>query len=671
MKEGQASMWSTATRNNGKEIGEINTMKDTARNVKYIHMQISTPKTGNKTRASKVKEALMIIFATSKYIKLHPKEAGGGEIITNIDDLVTTEEFTDQYFFDKKIGGKKYIRGEGSVEFYVTKVRLETDIGLNKMKWHTSTKFLEALKAQNIFLREYQDGTVLRTGNVGWLAGLNPANTSINKTTEDLNSVIKGMDATAILDVHTVSIRFPLTKKAFVTRAYKVMSNIEKIEEVKKAIKSALQESKMGVGWDTVELVTFNMDKNATAMMIEKHNRLLHNTAVVSIRNIWSITEKGDSLNNDEHTQLGLNITEDKVSTIEEIWWSLSNKYNQDIRGMVARRGTLEILTTRANLNDTVRFARQLVSNTIEVLGDKRFAKLTANHSPDNRQPTIQEAPTILSGRGKVKLDTTYFTEDEFKDFANKHGILLGNNDTDQQEITADLTRPPKAFYHKAGREPVEHDPRKLREGAKKVWEKFAATTKTNTNQNKEREDQAEGTKTTNEVATTERIQKKPTSEEIKQKGKMIRMENAINKMKESQVAMEKNTNNCQDKITLMKKNTEESINKMSDMIAKMGESITVQNQQLEAQALAQVRQAEDIQKIMIAIQAISSAVNVTPTTQEDTHMQIDVAESNINKRKQASFGLTTFITEERESIATHSTKAGSQQKEVRDAGRQ
>ena len=44
----------------------------------------------------------MIVFGTSKHIKLHPKESGEGEIITNIDDLVTTEEFTNQYFFDKK-----------------------------------------------------------------------------------------------------------------------------------------------------------------------------------------------------------------------------------------------------------------------------------------------------------------------------------------------------------------------------------------------------------------------------------------------------------------------------------------------------------------------------------------------------------------------------------------
>ena len=84
-------MWSTATHHDEERKEErSNAIKEESRNVKYIHMQISTPKTGNKTRASKVKEALMIIFATSKHIKLHPKEVGEGEIITNIDDLVTT-----------------------------------------------------------------------------------------------------------------------------------------------------------------------------------------------------------------------------------------------------------------------------------------------------------------------------------------------------------------------------------------------------------------------------------------------------------------------------------------------------------------------------------------------------------------------------------------------------
>ena len=106
-------MWSTSTQKNDKAVDCVGDDTDNnTRNVRFIHMQISTPKTGNKTRASKVKEALMIIFATSKYIKLHPKEKGEGEIITNIDDLVTTEEVTKQYFFDKKTGGRGTFEGK-------------------------------------------------------------------------------------------------------------------------------------------------------------------------------------------------------------------------------------------------------------------------------------------------------------------------------------------------------------------------------------------------------------------------------------------------------------------------------------------------------------------------------------------------------------------------------
>ena len=64
-------MWSKSTQHEKRKDDSVNKITDTTRNVRYIHMQISTPKIGNKTRASKVKEALMIIFATSNYIKLH------------------------------------------------------------------------------------------------------------------------------------------------------------------------------------------------------------------------------------------------------------------------------------------------------------------------------------------------------------------------------------------------------------------------------------------------------------------------------------------------------------------------------------------------------------------------------------------------------------------------
>jgi hypothetical protein len=637
------------------------------RNVRFIHMQISTPMTGNKTRAQKVKEALMIIFATSKYIKLHPKETGAGEIITNIDDLVTTEEVTDQYFFDKKKGGKKFVRGEGALEYYVTKVRLETDIGLTQMKWKTSTKFLEALKSQHVFLQEYQDGEIMTTGNVGWLVGKNPSNTSISKITNDINKVLKPIEATAILDVHTVSIRFAQKKTAFVTRAFKIMSNVDKVDKVKEILQNALKDQKLGVGWEATELIGFNVDKNITAMMIEKHNKYLHNTAVIAIKNIWSITESGQIT--DESLQLlGLERKEEKISTIEELWWTLANKYQHDVQGMITRRGTLELLTTKQNLDDTVAFARELLNNTIDALGLENFAKMTANHNPTSRVPKLHEAPLILSGQGRLKLDTTLFTEQEFKNFANKHGIPLDNK-VDIKEVSIDTTRPPKAFYHKAGREPVEHDPRKMRDGAKKIWESFVNNS--TTKQQKTASTQVRKQQDHNDTNTQPMA--KNSSDDIAQKGKMMRLETTMKNMKDSQEELERTTQSCQEQIINMTKRAEDSIEKMSEMITRMGDSITVQNRQLEAQAKAQVKQAEDIQRIMTAIHAISNAVHTEPPTiPEDSSMQIDIPKSNFNKRKQTSLGLTTPFTDvTQESNMTPPQTAGSQRKGVHAAGTQ
>lgn len=647
---------------------ETTTLKDVARNVRFIHMQINTPKTGNKTRASKMKEALMIIFATSKYIKLHPKEEGMGEIINNIDDLVTTEEFTNQYFFDKKMGGKKYVRGEGSVDYYSTKVRLETDISLSQMKWKTSAKFLEALKVQNIFLKEYNDGPVMRTGNLGWLSGINPANTSIAKTTKDMNKVLEAIKAKVIIDTHTVSIRFPEKKTAFVTRAYKVMCNIEKLEEARELVRLTLSKGKMGVGWERVNLVNFNIDKRNTAMMIEAHNKLLHNTAVVAIKNIWSITEKEEALAAEIKTKLGME-NDEVIYTLEDMWWNLANRYKQDVQGMVTRRGTLEILTTRQNLNDTVRFAKELVSNTLDVLGEDFFAKLTANHNIYARKPKVQESPLVLAGKGRVKLDTSLFTEEEFKLFAQKHGITTGEDKEKVQEINVDLTRPPKAFYYKPGREPVEHDPTTMREGARKVWEKFTEKEKKKKRQSNEAGNEEEKLK---ERKMVHEINLESESDKIAQTGKMIRLESTMAKMKESQESLEKSAEQYQTKLQNMQKAAEDNMERMTSMINSMGEAITAQNKQLEAQAKAQIKQAEDIEVIMKAIQAISKAVQVTPTASQEEgaeKMQIDIAESNAMKRKQSSTEPTTLRAAELESTSASSTPAESHFKGMRSTG--
>ena len=63
-------MWSEPRQREKRK--EENIITDVSRNVRFIHMQVNTPKIRNKTRASKVKEALMIISrqaSISNYIQ--------------------------------------------------------------------------------------------------------------------------------------------------------------------------------------------------------------------------------------------------------------------------------------------------------------------------------------------------------------------------------------------------------------------------------------------------------------------------------------------------------------------------------------------------------------------------------------------------------------------------
>ena len=107
--------------------------------LRMIHLQIDTPKLNGKTRAQRVKEALMLLFTTSKHLRLHPKIDGEGEIISNIDDFMTTEQFTKAYLFDARMAGTRNYKEHGRVDVYSTKVRIATDLTLSQMKWQKAS----------------------------------------------------------------------------------------------------------------------------------------------------------------------------------------------------------------------------------------------------------------------------------------------------------------------------------------------------------------------------------------------------------------------------------------------------------------------------------------------------------------------------------------------------
>ena len=123
------------------------------------------------------------------------------------------------------------------------------------------------------------------------------------------------------------------------------------------------------------------------------------------------------------------------------MWWDIAEKHGYDIKGMVVRRGTLQILTTREKIDEMVSFVRDLVSGTHSV----------SSYDVDNRQPYVSYKPSIFTGQGKFEIDHEHFSNEEFKTFATKHGIPIKSLDVKKKDFNVDLTKLSRAACHSWG----------------------------------------------------------------------------------------------------------------------------------------------------------------------------------------------------------------------------
>ena len=298
------------------------------------------------------------------------------------------------------------------------------------------------------------------------------------------------------------------------------------------AITQALEEGQLTTGWEDVNLVKFGMSKATTAMYMTKHNKKLHQTAIVDVRNVWSINEKVTNMTQAQKIIMGYEQEMEEDPTLEQMWWNIAAQLKYDIRGMVVRKGVLQITTTRARLDETVGFAIDLVRETARAFGMENFAKMVSSFNPNERQPYLDERPSILEGNGKMKIDTNHFTEEEFKKFASNHGIHFQALEITGEETKTDDTRPPRATYYKPGREPVERDPNKLREGAGDLWKKFTEPTTTTQMRNNQKKMGMQVVDTPTEVPTISPRDNIVTSAT---KSRITTLEKTIKDMKDSQ----------------------------------------------------------------------------------------------------------------------------------------
>ena len=254
----------------GVEGTEAQVLRKAGQKSRTLHLKIDAPKIGGKTRGHSVKTALAIIMGASRNIKLLPKEDDKGEFITNIDEFMTTEEFADKYMFDKKMAGNRTYNKYGEVEIYSTRVRLESDLTLYQMKWETSKDLFNAMQSQHIYLSEHEDGLPVYTRNVGWLEGININQASIRCITNNLDRELHSICVKAMVEPHTVRIRYPEKKAAFVTQGYKVTCDKSFTKAAYTLIHKALKEGKLSQGWNGVNIIHFGLNTSTTAIYVEK-----------------------------------------------------------------------------------------------------------------------------------------------------------------------------------------------------------------------------------------------------------------------------------------------------------------------------------------------------------------------------------------------------------------
>ena len=433
-----------------------------------MHLQIDQPRPGNKSRAACVKEALMIVAATSKHIKVLPKDDDRGEILDNVDDFMTTNEFASQYLFNTKMAGKKYYRNHGLVDVYSTKIRIESDITIHEMKFATSPEVLDALKSQQIYLREYKDEATVNIRNSGWFFGLDLNQVSHRFITSELENLLEPAGITVVVEKHTVRIK--LGNKAYVTQVLKMRCDSDFADEARDMINTALGNGTLTHGWKGVHMLSMNLDANTTAMYVRKHNAVLHDAAIITGKNVWNIQEPIKKFTKEMANATEVFTVDDKP-TIKDFIWKVS--YGHRHAGMVVRRGSLQILTNRATLNEMYGFFKTFLAKTEEVLGTTNLAASVASYNTDTEIPYLDAAPDILLGKGKFQIDTTHFSEAEFKKFVEEEGITYPTTISKVRKI--DCSKPPTGMFYRGGREPVERDPGKLRKDAKLLWKKFTS----------------------------------------------------------------------------------------------------------------------------------------------------------------------------------------------------
>ena len=265
-----------------------------------------------------------------------------------------------------------------------------------------------------------------------------------------------------------------------------------------------------------------------------------------------------------------------RMMTIREVFLTAFHPcFNETppIRDMFARGGKLKLVCESYHLSQAAKFAVSCLQIIQDEIGHIAFAKACGcNHPEDSDKHARVSAVT---GYGKVGLWSISIRpgyksemEKEINDVAQAPGIIDEKNNT---PLTAtDLTKPPATSHRATGREPIENDPKHLREGAAEIWKKFAddhipATRSTTTK------------KTVIASTPTAVMPNQPPNEETR--NDISALQTAMKEMKESQQNQETSAASLSNTVKIL----ETSMTTMAEAITMNNASLTDMNGKFDA----------------------------------------------------------------------------------------
>ena len=426
-----------------------------------------------------MKRFLAIIMPRHNSIKVHPHTKDISETLENFDLFPVGKE-SEKYIFDvkRKSYGKR-------VELDMS-INIESELPLNQIKFEPHV--FKLLKEHSIFVNARKVAPAVTTKAVGCLWNLDPKRTSRYHIMEELKFLLPEelQDTYMYLTQHRYKWKTGTTVN--IADMFKLMIDVNHADAAGLAISKGLQEQDDDLeGQIHEEDVWYALrgccllplspireiiSPDEFTTLIQQHNKMIYETASVTVDNMWNIDTKF-TLTNSLRNRLQWPENDDLYEvTFRELFTdTVHHSETGAVKDCYVQRGKMYITCRRDKVKEVSRFTDDFFEVLYDELDNNELAHIVGNHSPNN--------PSTYPGRSGTLI---YGTENTFKALINTHmdknlnefqtTLKAGETlNAEKKLVVPNYARPPRgAMYPRGSRPPISVNPEEFRQNAVESW---------------------------------------------------------------------------------------------------------------------------------------------------------------------------------------------------------